>query len=298
MNIKEIESKWNKEKDYYRNQEIGSGVHSFIKSFLESDTLFSLNESLLSTKTEMRKNSYIHEKNTKGGRKADFVIYIDQDIIIPLEAECYGNIQAGVPQLFNYQKDFDKHYGILTDGFTWRFYNNNDFRSFTLAQIFEAPDIFLEFWEDYILPESYYLSFFEPRGQLSLLKETEILSVEANRQIFFEDITKLIIHFGNKLHVEGYLNGLNKKEGRKRAVEITYAYIIQFILYKTLVDNGFGDFARKFNDVVESIHLCLKVKQYGKILAIIEGISNTISENVYRPFREEQNFISQTLMGL
>jgi len=298
MNTREVESKWEKEKDCYRTQELGSGVHSFVKSFLESDELFALKESLLSTKTEMRKNSYIHENKAKQGRKADFVIYIDQDIIIPLEAECYGNILAGVQQLFNYQKDFDKHYGILTDGYIWRFYNNNDFRTFTLTQIFEERDIFLEFWKDYILPESYYLSFFEPRGQLSLLKETEILLVEANKQIFFEDITKLIIHFGNKLQVEGYLSGLNKTEGKKRAVEITYAYIIQFILYKTLVDNGFGDFTRKFNAVVQSIHVCLKVKQYGKILAIIEGISNTISENIYRPFREEQSFISQTLMEL
>ena len=157
MNLKEIEVKWNKEKDYYRTQELGTGVHSFVKSCLESEDLFSLKESLLSTKTERRKNSYIHEKKAKEGRKADFAIYIDQDIIIPLEAECYGNIQAGVQQLFNYQKDFDKHYGILTDGFIWRFYNNNDYRTFTLAQILEEPDIFLGFWKAYILQESYYL---------------------------------------------------------------------------------------------------------------------------------------------
>lgn len=298
MNLKEIRVKWDKEKDYYKTQELGTGVHSFVKSLLESDELFSLKESLLSTQIEMRKESYIHENKAKEGRKADFVIYIDPNIIIPLEAECYENIQAGIQQLFNYQKDFEKHYGILTDGFTWRFYNNNDFRAFTLFQILEEPNIFLEFWHTYIMPESYYLSFFEPHSQLSLLKETEILSVEANRQLFFENITSLIYSFGNKLQVEGYFNGLDKKEKAKQAVEITYAYIIQFILYKALVDNAFGDFTNKFDDIVEAIHDCLRVKQYGKILAIIEGISNTISENVYRPFREEQNFISQTLMDL
>lgn len=296
--IPQLKSIWNKERDYYRSQELGTGVHSFIRSCLESEELFALKESLLSTRTELRKNSYIHENKAKEGRQADFVIYIDQDIIIPLEAECFGNIEAGIQQLFDYQKDFDKQYGILTDGFTWRFYNNNSFRTFTLTQILEESNLFLEFWKDYIKPEFYYLAFFEPRGQLSLLKETEILSVESNRQIFFEDITKLISSFRDKLQVEGYFNGVDKKEKGEKAVEITYAYIIQFILYKTLVDNEFGDFASGFKDATEAIHECLKVKQYGKILAITEGISNTISENVYRPFKEEQNFISHTLLSL
>ena len=73
------------------------------------------------------------------------------------------------------------------------------------------------------------------------MQETEQLPVEENRQIFFEDITKLIASFKNKLDIEGYLNGLPQKERTKTAVEITYAYIIQFILYKTLVDNEFDD---------------------------------------------------------
>jgi len=172
MKLKNIRSKWNKEKGNYRTQELGSGVHSFIKACLESDELFALKEGSLSTKLESRKNEYIHENKTKQGRQVDFVIYINSDIVIPLEAECYGNIKAGIKQLFEYQKDFEKPYGILTDGFTWRFYNNNiPIKEFDLRQIFEETDLFLEFWREYIKPEFYYLSFFEPQGQLSLLKE-------------------------------------------------------------------------------------------------------------------------------
>lgn len=297
MNIKYLKAKWNKEKEYYRKQELGSGVHSFVKDFLESEDLFRLKEGRLSGKDVLRKNEYIHENKAKEGRKADFVIYISPEIVVPLEAECYGNIQAGIKQLINYQKDFDKHYGILTDGYTWRFYNNNIYREFNLDQIIDETDIFLEFWKEYIKPEFYYLTFFEPQGQLSLLKE-ERLPVEENRQIFFDDITQLIRSFKNKLQVEGYFEGLDRKDREKKAVEITYAYVIQFILYKTLVDNEFGNFVQEFKEIVKAIHDCLKIKQYGKILGVIEGISNKISQNIYRPFKKEQDFINQILLNL
>lgn len=297
MKNQNLKNQWNKEKDYYRKQELGTGVHSFIRAFLESEDLFRLKEGKLSGKNVSRKDEYIRENKAKEGRRADFVIYINSEILVPLEAECYGNIQAGVKQLINYQKDFDKHYGILTDGYTWRFYNNNLYREFNLNQIFNQTDLFLEFWKEYIKSEFYYLSFFEPRGQLSLLKE-EILPVEQNRQLFFDDITRLIDSFDKKLQVEGYFNELDKKERKRKAIEITYAYIIQFILYKTLVDNEFDKFGEEFKEIVAAIHDCLKVKQYGKILGILESISNKISQNIYRPFKKEQDFISQILLNL
>jgi len=299
MNIREIKNIWNKEKENYKTQEVGTGVHSLIRACLESQELFSLKEGFLSRKLESRKKEYIHEKKAKEKRKADFVIYITPDIVIPLEAECYGNIKAGIKQLLRYQKDFDKQYGILTDGFTWRFYNNNiPIKEFNLNQISEDTEFFLEFWKEYIKPEFYYLSFFEPQGQLPLLKEEQILPVEQNRQIFFEDITKLIKGFKNKLKIEGYLNGLDKKVKEKTAIEITYAYIIQFILYKTLVDNEFGKFKKEFKNIVEAIHNCLNYKRYKEILGIIDGISAQISKNIYRPFSKEQEFINQKLLQL
>lgn len=298
MTIQELKHKWEKEKHHYETQEIGSGVHSFIKNFLESEDLFSIREGSLSTKSESRRNEYIHEKKAKEKRKADFVIYINSDVIIPVEAESYGNIEAGVKQLFNYQSDFDKQYGILTDGHAWRFYNNNIYREFSLDQILSETDAFLEFWREYIKPEFYYLSFFEPQGQLALLKESDKLPVERHRQLFFDDITALIKSFKNKLKIEGYFKDVEQKERDKKAVEITYAYIIQFILYKTLVDNKFGKFSEEFKEINQAIYECLKQKQYGKILGIIEGISNKISENVYRPFKSEQQFITDILLDL
>jgi len=297
LTLNQLKSKWNKEKDYYKSKEIGSGVHSFIRECLKSSELFNLKEGLLSTKLENRKNEFKHEENAKERRIADFVIFIDPDIVIPIETECYENITAGVKQLFSYQKDYEKQYGILTDGHLWRFYNNNIYREFTLNFIFENPDLFLEFWREYIKPEFYYLSFFEPLGQLSLFKENK-LSVEQNIEIFFNDITKLITSFNKKLQIEGYFNNLNKREKEKKAVEITYAYLIQFILYKTLVDNNFGNFINEFKDRIENIHNGIKSKSYKEILSTIQGISNQISKNIYRPFSEEQDFISNTVKEL
>ena len=298
MKLKELKNKWGKEKDSYKTHEVGSGVQIYIKDMLQSEELFSLKRGLKSTKLEKRKNEFLEEESTKEGRKADIIIYISSDIIIPIEIERFQNIEAGKKQIIAYQADLEKKYGILTDGYTWRFYNNNIYRSFTLTQMLDNPSLFLTFWEDYIKAEHYYLSFFEPQGQLSLLKEQEILGVDENRQVFFNNITHLIKSFSNKLQIEGYFKDLDKKDREKKAIEITYAYIIQFVLYKTLVDNEYDNFAQEFKDIVKAIHECLKVEQYGKILGIIEGISEDISKNIYKPFKNEQAYIDQHLHDL
>ncbi len=297
MTIKELKNKWNKEKEVYKVQEIGSGTQIFVKDILQSEEIFNLEKGLKSTKLESRKNEFLEEEKTKAQRTADIIIYISPEIVIPVEVEKYQNIEAGKQQLLNYQTDLDKKYGILTDGFYWRFYNNNIFREFNLNQIFDESDIFLEFWKEYIKPEFYYLLFFEQFGQLQLIKQ-EKLPVEQNRQMFFEDITKLIRGFKNKLKIEGYFDNADKKTRGKMAVEITYAYIIQFILYKTLVDNDFGKFRKEFTNSVGKIHQNLKEKRYKDILGIIDGISVQISENIYKPFKKEQEFIREKLLKL
>ena len=297
LNLQELKILWNKEKKEYQSQEVGSGTQKFVKEALQSPELFDLRECPLSKKIEDRKMEFIHEKKTKEGRRADFVIYIDMDIIIPVEVESFGKIEVGAKQLAQYQKDLEKKYGILTDGYAWRFYTDNVYREFNIDEIFKNSELFLEYWQEYIKPETYYLQFFEEKGQLKLLKKDKLL-VENYRSLFFEDITDLIKKFRNKLQIEGYFNGVSENEKRKRATEITYAYIIQFILYKTLVDNDFGNFGKEYNERVEQIHKCLKTKNYTKILGIIDGIGSEISENVYRPFAKEQKFIREKLLEL
>lgn len=297
LNIGQLKSKWAKENNSYLKQEVGSGVQKFVKDFLGSEDLFGLKEGLSSSLLEKRKNEFTEESKTKAARKADVIIYVNPEIIIPVEVEKYKNIDAGLNQLLQYQLDLDKKYGILTDGYTWQFYNNAYLlKEFNLDQIFSDPELFKDFWQEYIKPESYYLSFFEEKGQLKISAEN--LLVDRAREDFFKDITTLIRSFKNKLKIEGYFKDLEKKEKEKKAVEITYAYIIQFILYKTLVGNEFGQFNKEFIERVGEIHKCLKNRRYGKILGIIDGISNNISKNIYRPFAKEQKFINDTLVEL
>lgn len=298
LSISELRTKWHKEKTFYEVREVGTGVEIFVKDVLKSPEVFALKVGLNSTKLEDRRNEFLEKKTSKGSRQPDITIYITPEIIIPVEVEKYKNINAGKGQLLQYQIDLEKKYGILTDGYTWRFYNNNVYTQYTLKTIFDNTEMFLEFWQEYIKPERYYLAFFEEQGQLSLLKETEQLPVEENRQIFFEDITELIDRFKKKLDIEGYLKDLPEKEKIKTAVEITYAYIIQFILYKTLVDNEFDDFPKEYETLVKAIHRDLKKNSFKGILGIIDGISAIISKNIYRPFSEEQRFIADTLLDL
>jgi len=298
LSISELRSKWRKESSFYEVREVGTGVEIFVKDVLKSPDVFALKVGLNSTKLENRKHEFLEKKTSKGSRQPDITIFISPEIIIPVEVEKYQNINAGKGQLLQYQIDLEKKYGILTDGYTWRFYNNNVYTQYTLQTIFDNTEIFLEFWREYIKPETYYLAFFEELGQRSLLHETEELPVEENRQIFFEDITQLIDRFKIKLGIEGYLKDLPEKEKTKTAVELTYAYIIQFILYKTLVDNDFDNFPEEYKNKVEAIHRSLKKNSFKDILGIIDGISADISKNIYRPFSKEQEFIREKLMEL
>ncbi len=298
MSIQELYTKWGKEKAFYQVSEVGTGVETFVKDILKSPDVFALKVGLNSTKLENRKNEFLEKKTSKGSRQPDITIFITPEIIIPVEVEKYKNINAGKSQLLQYQIDLKKKYGILTDGYTWQFYNNNKYREYNLKAILDDTGLFLEFWREYIKPEKYYLAFFEKRWQHSLLQETEQLPVEEYRRLFFEDITDLIGRFKKKLEIEGYLNNLKEKEKTKTAVEITYAYIIQFILYKTLIDNEFDDFPNKYESLVETMHAHLKKRRYKDILGIIDGISAEISKNIYRPFSEEQKFITKKLLEL
>ncbi|MFB0556403.1 MAG: Eco57I restriction-modification methylase domain-containing protein [Dehalococcoidia bacterium] len=295
--IPQLKSIWNKEKESYKTQEVGSGVQRFVKDVLECTDIFNLKQGNLSTPSEKRKNEFIYEKKTKDRRKADFDIFINSDIEIPVEVEQYTNIEQGEGQLSQYQSDLQKKYGILTDGYTWRFYNNNIYRVLTLDHLLSDTAYFLEFWKEYIKPEYYYLSFFKRAGQLSFFGKEE-LHIEDNRQLFFKDITTLIKSLTHKLRIEGYFNGLERKEALKKATEITYAYIIQFILYKTLVDNRFDDFGNDYKGRIETIHNAIKTQSYKDILGVIDGMSHQISQNIYRPFVKEQEHIRDKLLKL
>ncbi len=292
--IPQLQTMWNKERESYKIQEVGSGVQRFVKEVLKSEEVFDLSEGELATKELLRKNEFLEEK-AKKNKRADIIIYIDSDIVIPVEIERFGNIEAGEKQLFEYQHVWDKKYGVLTDGYVWRFYNNKlRMKTFTLEDILDDTATFVDFWKEYVQPKNYYLNFFEKLGQLELIVDD--VSVGDTIQDFFQDITTLIKSFQHKLGIKGYFETVHgKSKSVKMATEITYAYIIQFILYKTLADNDFADFRSDFDDRLKRIHHGLQNESYGDILTTIRAISKGISKNIYKPFSREQEFINRTL---
>jgi len=296
--LKSIKTLWKTDKDFYRSAEVGSGVQKFCKKVFSCQDLFSLKEGTGSTKEINRKNEFLEEAKKKN-RRADVVIFIDSDIIIPVEIEKFGNIKAGERQIYNYQADWVKKYGILTDGNEWRFYNNKYIeKTFFIDDILKIPIDLLTFWSEYTTPEYYYLSFFKKKGEQEL-QEADIPHLDDVREEFFKDITKLIENFKNKLNLKGYFKEvIDDTERNKKAVEITYAYLIQFILYKTLVDNSFSDFEEDWKQRLKTIDKALNAGSYGEILQKIQGISNKISENIYKRFSDEQEIINSHLKGI
>jgi type I restriction-modification system DNA methylase subunit len=206
-----------------------------------------------------------------------------------VEVKCFGRIKEGIPQLFRYQLDYSKQYGILTDGWEWRFYRANVPQIFYLQDILEKPAEFLLYWNDYIKPEHYYFDVFAAFGQEKPmnLNDNEI------RKIFFEDTTNLIRKFKSKMAARGTF----KKYSDKQSIEICYACLIQFVLYKVLVDNGFKQFQAQYNYYISQIKMVLQTKKfYHAIIQNIRDISTYIADNIYKPFYEEQTTINTQLL--
>ncbi|NLO19378.1 MAG: hypothetical protein GX121_05805, partial [Ignavibacteria bacterium] len=165
MSINELRKLWNTEKEHYLSAEVGSGVQKFVKEVFKCSELFNLKEGRLSTDISKRNSEFIEEAQKKGHR-ADIVIFINSEVVIPVEVERYTNIKAGEKQIIQYQTDWQKKYGLLTDGYCWRFYNNLLIvKTFTIDEILENSAEFLTFWREYIKNENYYISFFEKQGQ-------------------------------------------------------------------------------------------------------------------------------------
>jgi hypothetical protein len=293
--IKDLTKLWEQEKEHYKTYEIGTGVQKFVKHLFECDELFGLTEGKLSTADLKRKKEFLTEARKKG-RRADVVIFIDSDIIIPVEVEKFTHIKSGIKQIYNYQGDWTKKYGLLTDGNEWWFFNNRFVeKKFFIKDILEKPKEFLTYWKEYTTADFYYRSFFEKKGQLTIIEEPAP-NLDEVREDFFLDITTLIENFENKLNLKGYFKKENDEtERKKKAVEITYAYLIQFILYKVLVDNTFGDFEKDWEERLKSIDKAIRAEAYGDVLTKIKGISDKISDRIYKRFNDEQLMINAKL---
>lgn len=296
MNIQKLKSLWGSEKEAFKEKELGA-LQNFVRKVLECVELFNLEEGKESTAPHYRKNVFIQEDTDNiASNRPDFVLYLEigqTQIKIPVEVEKHENIKAGEKQIKTYKELYNAVYAILTDGYEWRFYDGDTVcKKLRLDEILDEPEIFQTFWKEYTLPETYYISFFERMGSKSLF-DKEGLEVEENREIFFDDITKLIRDFKYKLRLSQYFN--KEKDPDKVATEISYAYVIQYILYKTLVDNDYSNKKEEFLGRFKEVYKSLKAKIFGEVLTQATHISEYISENLYRPFSAEQRYIEERL---
>jgi hypothetical protein len=293
--IKELQEIWETNKEGFQKHELGK-LQDYIKDIFECNRLFALTYGDLRKSNKKRKNEFTREttKEGSGSRRADIVIFIDgEDIVIPVEVEKFGNIKAGEVQILQYQTDWRKKYGILTDGYEWRLYFDRWYDTFYLQDILDKKSDFWEKWKQYINQETYYDMTFNPKGQLQLF-ETERLNpcTPENRPFFFNDITTLLSTFKTKISA---LVPLFAKEDRQ-AIETTYSYVIQFILYKVLIDNNYKKLENEYETFREWIKKALQTKAYNEIIKGIKKIAEYIYKNIYEPFRQKQEDINKRLI--
>lgn len=295
MNTKDLQKKWNTEKEYYKQKEVGDGVEAFVIDVLQSE-VFNLKKGLGSQTNSNRVNEFTLEHSKAGEdkktRRADVVIFVNSNVVIPIEIEKFENIKAGEKQIIAYQKDWSKKYGILTDGFTWRFYNNNEYKTYSIDFLLQNVNEFQAFWRDYTMEKKYYLEFLNPNQEDTLLQEKQTIKVQENRDIFFEETTALIEHFINKFNLAEFY------KDKKTQTEIAYSYLIQFILVKVLVDSGFESFVKDYNEKLSNIVINLEKDNFSKILATVRNLSSAIEKDLYKPFKEDQKYINQKLDDL
>lgn len=293
ISVSDLQNKWELNKEGYRTKEIGGGVHDFISDVFQSTDMFNLQ---LLAMNQNKKNSFVHDTEANKNGRPDFILYINSDIVIPVEAKPWGHITEGEDQLVRYQTALNtKEYGILTDGFEWRFYRGGKYTKFTLDSIFVNTNDLLAFWGDYLKPENYYIELFNPSGQLEMFETKLSLNDPENRKSFFVDTTKLISKFKTKMKNIGAFD-LFGVSNEKLAVETSYSYLIQFILYKVLVDNKYGTLSEQYSAMLHRISKSVQDKYFYEVITTdVSQIADFISKNVYIPFKKEQESITAKL---
>ncbi len=287
-----LKNKWNTEKEFYKTKEVGDGVQAFVIDVLQSE-VFNFKKGLGSQSNSNRQNEFTLEHSKQGDdqktRRADVVVFIDSNVVIPIEIEKFENIKAGETQIIAYQRDWDKKYGILTDGYVWRFYNNTKYQIFTLNDLLDKTEEFQSFWNDYIKEDNYYLEFLNPKQDGLFKEKNKPIRVQENNDLFFSETTFLIEKFIIKTQL------YEKIKDKKTQTELAYSYLIQFVLVKVLVDSEFEVFVDDYNKKLELIISNLKKSSYTDIFGIIRNLSSAIEKDLYRPFKEDQKFINQRL---
>ncbi|MYH34643.1 MAG: hypothetical protein F4013_07885 [Gammaproteobacteria bacterium] len=120
MRLSRLRALWKAEREAYKRSELGTGVHRFVGEMLKSEDFFQLKQGMKSTLDHERRSEFLLEERRKNSQ-ADVVVFMDAEVVIPVEIKRFEQAATGERQILKYRTVFDRKYGILTDGYEWRF---------------------------------------------------------------------------------------------------------------------------------------------------------------------------------
>ena len=142
MRLLQLKALWEAEREAYKRSELGTGVHRFVGEMLKSEDFFQLKQGLKSTPDHERRSEYLLEERRKNSQ-ADAVVYMDAEVVIPVEIKRFEQASTGERQILKYRTIFERKYGVLTDGYEWRFYYgeivDGNYYEFSLDHMFANP---------------------------------------------------------------------------------------------------------------------------------------------------------------
>ena len=265
--------------DKYRTKEIGDETHDLTKKVLEQIFGLSPKSSLISETNlfgdVMYDNFYSYEGSKKQWDKArrDFKCKINWQIVV-VETERLDNIQAGMKQIWWYMKAENTNYGIVTDGYLWRFFKRgaDDLDIYETLTIEELCD---EKWSVFI--QNYYNTYDFYVSRLS-----SVVAQPFDTQIFHTWLITTAERIVFDLRYIGLFTG-DSKEVAKEEIQTAYSLIIQILLIKIVQDK------RKINLLkIETIIEKLQSQDRNGIFEAVEWQIKWLWD-FYKPYHNQQD---------
>ncbi len=214
--------KYQNNREFYRWKEIGDGTQWFSKDVLES-SIFDLSPGNTKVPSTYR---YEATRGDDGDRGDDFILNID-GIIVPVEVEMYENLKKWEWQIEKYMKRKNSLYGILTDGWTWRFYTrgyHGGYLTLTLEEL--ATDEWKRKKDKLFEKKDYYLTSF-----------TSLSTLVSQSEFIIEDFHADLIRLAEDVQADfEFAGAFASGYDDEMRIKWVYSFIIQFILLKIIQD--------------------------------------------------------------
>lgn len=229
VSLPQIIKRFSENKEHYQKKEIGDWTQGFCRDILESEIF-----NLKSWDTKVSWNfRYEATVEWEGDRWDDFILNID-GIIVPVEVEKLHNIQKWESQIEGYMKRKNSLYGILTDGYTWKFYTQWYSRKkptliLTLDELVTSEGQARK--DRVFFKKDYYLNSFSSLSALVAQNSDFVL------EDFHNDLIRLAEDVKRDFSTAWAFSFWTSDEEQIKGV---YSFIIQFILLKIIQDKKGG----------------------------------------------------------